>query len=382
MLICPTMNAPDYSRLNETIFRHSSIRELTVLLVGAGALGNEVAKLLGLLGVGRLAVVDPDQIQASDLTRSILFRGSNVIGQNKALAAAGIINELFPDTECIGLSQEIADVGFQDVAKCRTIFSCVDSDLARLEIAYVATRLDIPVSDGGLGGSDYWRGRATYFPGRKSACYGCLLSDQRRRELLTLGDSSVRSCWRESGGARGQPIPSTPTMASIIAALQVEIGLRKLLEPAKTGSGTTSVELSLSPLPELESLEALPSKTCPFHRENASLVFAPCPSLEATVADLFDSVSSRTSQATALLLDWPLCTRARCTQCGFKWSPMRRLAFLRRSGTCPQCASRGIVEEEIIRSIERKSTWLGYTMEQLGQPENHLYSVLLGGNEC
>ena len=44
------------------------------LVVGAGALGNEVLKNLALLGVGYIHVVDFDRIEESNLTRSVLFR--------------------------------------------------------------------------------------------------------------------------------------------------------------------------------------------------------------------------------------------------------------------------------------------------------------------
>lgn len=40
-----------------------------VLVVGAGALGNEVLKNLALLGVGRIYIVDFDQVEMSNLSR-------------------------------------------------------------------------------------------------------------------------------------------------------------------------------------------------------------------------------------------------------------------------------------------------------------------------
>ena len=42
-----------------------------VLVVGAGALGNEVLKNLALLGVGAAFVIDFDHIEESNLTRSV-----------------------------------------------------------------------------------------------------------------------------------------------------------------------------------------------------------------------------------------------------------------------------------------------------------------------
>ena len=45
-----------------------------VLVIGAGALGNEVIKNLALMGVGYIFIVDFDKIEAANLSRSVLFR--------------------------------------------------------------------------------------------------------------------------------------------------------------------------------------------------------------------------------------------------------------------------------------------------------------------
>jgi molybdopterin/thiamine biosynthesis adenylyltransferase len=45
-----------------------------ILVVGAGALGNEVLKNLALLGVGEIYLTDFDHIEKSNLTRSVVFR--------------------------------------------------------------------------------------------------------------------------------------------------------------------------------------------------------------------------------------------------------------------------------------------------------------------
>src|SRR6185437_13466903 len=66
-----------------------------VLVVGAGALGNEIIKNLALLGVGNLFVADLDLIENSNLSRSILFRESDN-GAFKAEVAARRAKEIFP----------------------------------------------------------------------------------------------------------------------------------------------------------------------------------------------------------------------------------------------------------------------------------------------
>jgi len=369
----------EYSRLERTKFPRSWLRGLSALVVGAGALGNEVVKALGLLGIGRMTVVDPDTVEASNLTRSVFFRVPEAIGRSKALAITEAARRLFPDTQSTGIDSEIADVGFQDVAQVDIIFSCVDTDLARLEIAFIATRLNRAVCDAGLDGYDSSQGRVTYFPGAGSACYCCLLSDQRRRDLLTLGESSVRSCWPSLDPSDDQSYSSTPTMAALVGALQADFGLRRLLDPPDTRAGASAVEVSLDPVPRLGVLRVHRSKTCPFHEKRIHAVAAPKPAARTTVAELLDSANEGGSCPAALVLDWPICARARCGRCGLIWEPLRRLTWFRRFGVCPRCGHRGLVGEEVIRAVARDSPWAECTLSGLGLPERHLHTIRLGG---
>src|SRR5688500_19219093 len=66
-----------------------------VLVIGAGALGNEIVKNLALLGVGNLFISDMDRIENSNLSRSVLYRETDN-GAFKAAAAARSAKEIHP----------------------------------------------------------------------------------------------------------------------------------------------------------------------------------------------------------------------------------------------------------------------------------------------
>ncbi|MDB5324887.1 MAG: UBA/THIF-type binding protein, partial [Phycisphaerales bacterium] len=63
------------------------LSEAKVLVIGAGALGNEIIKNLALLGVGHVVIADKDTIENSNLSRSVLYRADDT-GQMKATTAA------------------------------------------------------------------------------------------------------------------------------------------------------------------------------------------------------------------------------------------------------------------------------------------------------
>src|SRR5688500_20379818 len=72
------------------------LRRARVVVIGAGALGNEIVKNLALLGVGNLFIADMDKIENSNLSRSVLYRASDN-GSYKATAAAAAARDIYPD---------------------------------------------------------------------------------------------------------------------------------------------------------------------------------------------------------------------------------------------------------------------------------------------
>ena len=63
------------------------LKNATIMVVGAGAIGNELIKNLALLGIGKILVFDMDAIENTNLTRSVLYRRKDV-GRYKAEVAA------------------------------------------------------------------------------------------------------------------------------------------------------------------------------------------------------------------------------------------------------------------------------------------------------
>jgi len=76
------------------------LEQSRVMLVGCGAIGNEVAKNLALMGVKQISVIDFDEIEAHNLSRTVLFNKfsmENTEGVYKVDVMKTSLNALNPD---------------------------------------------------------------------------------------------------------------------------------------------------------------------------------------------------------------------------------------------------------------------------------------------
>lgn len=256
--MAPSANAIDLSRLESTPLSPGRMRRLRSVVVGVGALGNAVVQYLCLAGAAEIRVFDPDTIEPSNLTRSVFFQGSANLGRNKAEAIAHVAGAMFPATQIVPYPIEVAAANLEDLQQAAVWFSCVHSVAARVQIARLSQRLHRPVVDGGLDSDNSGHGRVSWFP-PNAACFSCLLSRSRRAAALSNWDSRAGSC---SAVIDGTPAPGTPSMAAVVAGLQVELGLRSFFE-----SQTESVSWKIWTDRGLrvETLSHRIAELCPFH---------------------------------------------------------------------------------------------------------------------
>lgn len=191
---------------------------MRVMVVGCGALGNEVLKNLVLLGVEHLVVVDFDVVEQTNLTRSVLFRKGD-IGRPKVDVVTERIKELNPDVDVLPIQGDIAyDVGLGLIRSMDVIVGCVDSRWARYCIQRLCLRVGKTWVDGGI---YMLEGTArTFVPG--CSCYACSLGTEGLQHLRRRMPCSNIIRRREAEGHA----PTTPIVASVIGAVQAQEAMR------------------------------------------------------------------------------------------------------------------------------------------------------------
>ena len=156
------------------------LRAATVIVVGAGALGNEIVKNLALAGVGRIVVTDFDHVENSNLARCVFFREADD-GKPKAEVLAARAMELNPDIDVIGIVGDVRlTCGLGLFAAADVVIGGLDNREARLFVNQACWKAGTPWVDGAIEGL---LGVVRVFVPPESACYECTMND-RDRELV------------------------------------------------------------------------------------------------------------------------------------------------------------------------------------------------------
>ncbi|MDY6777750.1 MAG: ThiF family adenylyltransferase, partial [Candidatus Nanohaloarchaea archaeon] len=154
-------------------FEQAVFEEASVLLVGAGGLGSEIAEGLVRKGVGGLVVCDEDVVAASNLARQRFF--AKDVGENKAEALAeNLVPEGTRGTDLVAFPHHFEDLVARGVDFAPDVVVCApDNDAARLAVAeHFHGR--VPVVTTGLD-PEAVRGYAFVQDGR--ACFRCYRPD-------------------------------------------------------------------------------------------------------------------------------------------------------------------------------------------------------------
>jgi molybdopterin/thiamine biosynthesis adenylyltransferase len=152
-----------------------------VLVIGAGGLGSPVVLYLASAGVGRIALVDDDVVDVTNLQRQIAHTLADV-GEYKANSAMKKIANINADVQVIPVLQR-ADAVMLDglVAQADVVIDCCDNFATRHAINAACVQHHKPLVSGAAIRFD---GQITVFDSRVDAspCYACIFPPEASLE--------------------------------------------------------------------------------------------------------------------------------------------------------------------------------------------------------
>jgi adenylyltransferase/sulfurtransferase len=338
-----------------------------VLVVGAGALGNELLKNLALLGVGTIVVVDLDDVENSNLSRCVLFRESDE-GREKAHVVAEAAASLNPDVRVIGVVGDVRTAfGLRLFAEVDLVLGGLDNREARLYVNQSCWKTGTPWVDGAIEGL---LGTMRVFAPPDSACYECTMNE-RDHELLAARKAC--SLLTRDQMLEGK-VPTTATSASIIAAMQVQEAV-KLLHRDRLAVDFGGRGVAYNGITHDSYTVTYPRREDCLSHDTYDLAGAIEIDAERTFAELLEDARGRVGEAAVIDLEREIATRALCGGCGAEERLLQPLDGLTvASALCPACGAERRIE--FVHSLtSADDALLSLTPRELGLP---IFDVVTG----
>jgi molybdopterin-synthase adenylyltransferase len=363
-----------YSRLRLiSWWDQEKLKKAKVFVVGAGALGNEVLKNLALLGVGEVYVIDLDEIEDSNLTRSVLFRARDR-GKSKAIAAAEALRDINPDTHVTPIhGNVITDIGLGLFRDVDVVIGCLDNREARLWVNRCCWKVGRPWVDGGI---QEISGVLKVFQPPDGACYECAMTENDYR-LINLRYSCP--LLKREDLLAGK-VPTAPTIASMIGGLQTQEAL-KLIHGMQVNSGEALIFNGVANT--FYSTKFQHKENCLSHETYPEVVELEL-SHKSTVIELFKAARKHftgdSSAPLSLHLDRDLVVSAHCAECDltrFIMRPQQGVGM--EDARCERCGS--LAKPRLEHEVGETGPLASESLKSLGIPAYDIVRVTDGERE-
>ena len=241
-----------------TWWDQAALSKSKVLVVGAGALGNEIVKNLSLVGVGEITIVDMDLIEHTNLARCVFFRQGDE-GKYKAEVLAQAARKLNPDTTTNYYSVPVQKLGNAFLQNFDLVIAGLDNRQARIWLGASLRRLGKVWVDGAIEGL---MGKVqTFTP--SGPCYACSMTDEEWKILSHRRSCSLLGIDEMIGGHT----PTNATTSSIIAGIETQEAIKYLVGKAELGAIENKIfRIIGEQMATFLSVVDL-DENCPFHDE-------------------------------------------------------------------------------------------------------------------
>jgi molybdopterin/thiamine biosynthesis adenylyltransferase/DNA-binding transcriptional regulator YhcF (GntR family) len=342
-------------------WEREKVQNASVMVVGAGALGNDVIKNLALMGVGHIFIIDFDTIETANLSRSVLFRESDA-HRSKAEVAAARAKALNPEIHVQYLNGDVTtQLGLGIFRRMDVVIGCLDNREARLAVNRFCYWMNKPWVDGAI---QELLGLARVFIPGKGACYECTLTEQALRDLSLRYSCPLLARQNVLLGK----VPTTPTIASIIGGIQSQEALKLIngmpVEPGKVIHYNGMVN-------EMHTTAYVIRPDCESHWTYGEVTELPARAERTTLEDMLRIARADLGPEAIIELDQELITSLKCSTCQTVEQVLKPLSAVSfEAGHCPTCGN--LRETEMTHVITGEENFLNRTLAHVGVPPLHI----------
>lgn len=160
------------------------------LIIGAGGLGSPVALYLTSAGIGKLTIVDDDEVDLTNLQRQILHTTER-IGQSKVSSAVMSLGQINPEVIVHALKERLQGERLEELVRSASVvLDCSDNFKTRHAINAACVKFSVPLVSGAAISFD---GQVSVFDTRKidAPCYACLFPKEETFEEVQCATMGV-----------------------------------------------------------------------------------------------------------------------------------------------------------------------------------------------
>jgi molybdopterin-synthase adenylyltransferase len=360
------------------------ISQAKIMVVGAGAIGNETLKNLALLGVRNIFIVDFDKVSKSNLSRTVLFRKSD-IDEKKAEIAAKRTKELClaEDVRIDWFHGDLVwELGTGIYREMKLVLGCLDNVETRFHLNRQCILAQTPWIDTGIHELGL---HVSFYSPSPPPCYECGMTKEQREALRKRYscDDFKRSMYQEG------KVPTVQIASSIASALQVQEAMKYICGQQVLPGKQIYFQGKMN---DFDINQIPTNEYCQAHVSYSEIIRLPISSnlsLRQFLLYVSQPIFSGEKAVLDLSADRYLTISVNCRSCGkpiFLYKPPFRL--FDTDTVCLKCKAKGkdlsylspniIAEKKMINQFElgtTESRILDMSLREIGIPLWHILTV-------